>query len=160
LRSSLEPDTQVFISFEGKDVYLESNGIYIVGSLLLNETYPDFRKALSHFNKTVVIPRYDLTDNLATLIPVLDPDDTNRVTLEFKEDEFVLSTDKSKSISKVEKPFAHQFIVDVNGEFFYTMLNDFVGVDLNIGFTDAKTPLIMWSESDKHKSLLATIKRR
>lgn len=160
LRAVLEADTQVFISFEGKEVYLECNDIYIAGSLLLNETYPDFRKALTSFDKTVVVPRYDLLDSLTALTPLLEPDDTNRVTLEFKDDEFILHTDKSRSVNKVDKPFEHSFIVDINGESLYSILNDFVGVDLTIGFVNDKKPLIFKSETDKHIALLSVIKRR
>lgn len=160
LRSVLDDDAQVFMKFEGRLVYIKSNDMYITGSLLIGESYPDY-KPMFDLDKRIIVPRIDFTDSVHTVMDVLDPEDNNRLTLNFSGKVLTLRNDRVESVHEFGDTFEHELDTDINGEFLDSILNDFIGEDLSITFAKDNNYIVFQSvENPSHTSLLTTIKRR
>lgn len=160
LRSILDDDAQVFMKFEGRFVYIKSNNIYIVGGLLIGESYPDY-KPMFELDKCITFPRIDFSDSIHTLMDVLDTEDNSRITLNFSGNVLTISNDRVESVHDFVDTFEHELDLDINGEFLDSILNDFIGETLSITFSDGNNYIVFQSvENSNHTALLTTIKRR
>jgi len=160
LRFILDDDSQVFISFEGRYVYIKCNDIYIIGSLIIGESYPDY-KPMFACNETIIFPRVDFTDSILAIMDVLDPEDNNRLTLNFNSNKLTLKNDRVEAVHEFDNNFNSVLDVDVNGVFLASMLKDFIGDNLEIHFTKGNNYITFKSENDSnHIALITTVKRR
>jgi len=160
LRSVLDDDSQVFISIEGRYIYLKSNNIYITGSLIIGESYPDY-KTMFGYKKTISFPRVDFTDTIFTIQDVLDPEDNNRITLNFNENKLLIKNDRVEATQEFDGNFEAELDIDVNGVFLASLLKDFIGKDLELRFVPENNYLTFVSkDDDKHTALLTVVLRR
>jgi len=160
LRAILDDDAQVFMKLEGRNVYIKSNDMYIVGGLIINESYPNY-EPMFDLQKVIGFPRIDFVDTVHTLMDVLDPEDNSRLTITFKGSELLLKNDVVNSVADFGEPFETELDVDVNGEFLDSLLKDFSSDRLEVHFTEGSNYLVFKSpESDKHTALLTIVKRR
>jgi len=160
LRSVLDDDSQVFISIEGRYIYLKSNNLYITGGLIIGENYPDY-KTMFDYKKIITFPRTDFTDTIFTIQDVLDPEDNNRVTLNFNENKLLIKNDRVEAIQEFDGNFEAELDIDVNGVFLASLLKDFIGKDLELRFVPENNYLTFVSkDDDKHTALLTVLLRR
>lgn len=160
LRNVLDDDAQVFIKFDTDKIYAKSNEYYIAGSLLFNETYPDYRSMLELSNY-ITVPKLDLYDNVHTVIGVLDTEDNSRLSLTFKGNQMILSNDKAESKQEFDEVFDTELDVDINGVFLDSILNDFKADNIQIHFDPSVNYLVLKSaENEKHTALITLVKRR
>jgi DNA polymerase III sliding clamp (beta) subunit (PCNA family) len=160
LRNVLDDDAQVFIRFEGTHVYVKSNNIYLIGSLILNEDYPNY-KSMFDLNKTIVFPLVAFADSVNTVMDVLDPEDNSRLTLNFANDTLTLRNDVVESVQDFEGVYGGDIDVDVNGEFLDSILKDFFGDHIELHFTEGNNYIVFKSpHTTKHTALLTIVKRR
>lgn len=160
LRNVLDDDAQVFMKFEGSHVYVKSNTIYMIGGLIIGESYPDY-KPMFDLNKMVQFPRVDFTDSVHSVMDVLDPEDNNRLSLKFEGSSLTLKNDRVESTQEFDVPFETTIDVDVNGEFLDSILRDFIGENLEIHFREGNNYIVFKSpENVKHTALLTVVKRR
>ena len=156
----LEDDSQVFINFEGRQVYLKSDNMYIVGHLVIGEDYPDY-KALFKCEEFVTFPRRDFTDSVITVMDVLDPEDNHRLTINFSGNELILKNDVVEALHKFDDVFGTELDIDVNGVALASILRDFTGEYLEAHFTKNNNYIIFKSkDDDKHTALLTIVRRR
>lgn len=160
LRAILDDDSQVFMSFESNHICIKSNNMYIVGSLIIGEDYPNY-KALFKCANTITFPRSDFTDTVNTVMDVLDPEDNYRLTLNFNGKKLLLKNDRVEAIHDFDVEFASNLDVDINGMFLASILRDFMGERLEVHFTEGNNYLIFKPENDdKHVALLTVVTRR
>jgi DNA polymerase III sliding clamp (beta) subunit (PCNA family) len=160
LRAVLDDDAQVFMRLEGRNVYIKSNDMYIIGSLIINESYPNY-EPMFELQKVIDFPRLDFVDTVHTLTDVLDPEDNNRLTLAFQGSQLILKNDVANTVQDFGEPFETELDVDVNGEFLDSLLKDFTSDRLEVHFTEGNNYLVFKSpESDKHTALITVVKRR
>jgi len=160
LRTVLNEDAQVFIKFEGRYVYIKSNELYIIGSLIIDENYPDY-KPMFNLDKRILIPRIDFNDSVHTVMDVLDEEDNSRLSLTFNGNTLTLKNDRAESVQEFDGAFEDSLDVDVNGMFLDSILADFIGENLNINFNDELNYVVFQSvENPSHTTLLTTLKRR
>ena len=160
LRSVLDDDAQVFVKFEGRHVYIKSNDMYIIGSLIINETYPNY-KPMFELDKVITFPSLDFLDSVHTVMDVLDPEDNSRLSIIFEGSNLTLRNDVVESVQDFNDPFEANLDIDVNGEFLDSILRDFVSEKLELHFTEGNNYIVFKSpDSDKHISLLTVVKRR
>jgi DNA polymerase III beta subunit, central domain len=160
LRSILDDDAQVFIKFSGRDVYIKSNDLLLVGSLIIGESYPNY-KPMFDLQNVITIPRTSLYDTVHTVMGVLDPEDNHRLSVTFKGSELFLKNDVVETTQNFEEPFGHELDIDINGEFLDSILTDFGSENLEIHFTPGVNYLVFKSpEDNKHTALLTVVKRR
>jgi len=160
LRFILDDDSQVFMIFEGRHVYMKCNDVYIVGSLIIGESYPDY-KPMFDCNKVIRFPRMDFTDSILAVTDVLDPEDNNRLTLNFEDNKLMLKNDRVEATHEFDNDFSGGLDVDINGVFLASMLRDFMGDNLEIHFTEGNNYIIFKSEDDdNHVALITVVKRR
>lgn len=160
LRAILDDDAQVFMKLEGSHAYFKSNDMYIVGGLLINENYPDY-KPLFDLEKVIVVPRGDFEDTVHTVMDVLDPEDNSRLTLNFSETKMLLKNDVVESVQDLPDQLEAALDIDVNGEFLDSLLHDFIGESIEIHFTEGNNYIVFKSpENEKQTALLTVVKRR
>ncbi len=160
LRNVLDDDAQVFMKFEGRYIYVKSNNIYLIGSLIIGESYPDY-KPMFTLDKIIRFPRVDFADSVHAIMDVLDPEDNSRLTLNFNDNTLTLKNDRVESVQEFEEIFGANIDIDVNGEFLDSILKDFFGEQLEIHFTKGNNYIVFRSpENTKHTALLTVVKRR
>lgn len=160
LRAVLDDDAQVFIKFEGGRVYIKSNDMYLIGSLIINESYPNY-KPMFDLEKVITFPRLDFVDSVHTIMDVLDPEDNHRLTVTFIDNKLLLKNDVVESSQEFDDPFESTLDIDINGEFLDSILYNFVGEKLELHFTEGNNYVVFKSpENDKHTALLTVVKRR
>lgn len=160
LRAVLDDDAQVFMKFEGRHVYIKSNNMYIVGSLIINESYPNY-KPMFELEKVITFPSLDFSDSVHTVMDVLDPEDNSRLSIVFDGSNLTLRNDVVESVQDFNAPFAADLDIDVNGEFLDSILRDFTSEKLELHFTEGNNYIVFKSpDSDKHTALLTVVKRR
>jgi len=159
LRAVLEDDAQVFLKFEGRHAYIKSNNIYIVGSLIINESYPDY-KAMFELVNVLRVPRIDFSDTVTTVMDVLDPEDNKRLSVKLSGNELILKNDVVETSQEFDDTFEHELDVDVNGEYLDSILRDFTGTMVDIHFTHGNNYIVFKGEDENHTALLSIVKRR
>jgi len=160
LRSVLDDDAQVFMRFEGRHIYIKSNDMYIIGSLIINESYPNY-KPMFELEKVITFPSLDFLDSVHTVMDVLDPEDNSRLSIIFEGSNLTLRNDIVESVQDFNDPFEANLDIDVNGEFLDSILSGFAGEKLELHFTEGNNYIVFKSpESDKHTALLTVVKRR
>jgi DNA polymerase III sliding clamp (beta) subunit (PCNA family) len=159
MRSILDDDAQVFMKFEGDRALIRSNNVYLIGSIMLGEKFPDY-KALFNLEKTVTVPRLDFYDSVHTVMDVLDPEDNHRLSITFSGNDMLLKNDKSECTQTFDASF-DTLDVDVNGMFLDSLLTNIVGDNLEIHFKEGNNYIVFKSvENPDHTALITTVKRR
>lgn len=160
LRNVLDDDAQVFMRFEGRHVYVKSNTVYLIGSLIIGESYPDY-KPMFILDKVIGFPKVAFADSVSAVMDVLDPEDNSRLTLKFDNNTLTLKNDRVESVQEFEESFGTNIDIDVNGEFLDSILNGFFGESLELHFTEGNNYIVFKSpENTKHTALLTIVKRR
>jgi len=159
LRAILDDDAQVFLKFEGRHAYVKSNNVYIVGGLIINESYPDY-KTMFELTHVLRVPRLDFSDTVNTVMDVLDPEDNKRLSVAFSGNSVTLKNDVVETTQDFEEPFAHELDIDVNGEYLDSILRDFTGTILDIHFTPGNNYIVFKGDDENHTALLSIVKRR
>lgn len=160
LRAVLDDDAQVFMILEGRHVYVKSNDMYITGSLVINEDYPNY-KPMFELDKVITFPRLGFADTVNTVMDVLNPEDNSRLTITFNGNKLLLKNDIVESVQDFDEPFGANLDVDINGEYLDSILRDFTGDKLEIHFTEGNNYVVFKPPGNtKHTALITVIKRR
>lgn len=160
LRSILDDDAQVFVKFEGSFAYVKFNNVYLIGSLVTGESYPDYKPMFS-LDKVISVPRLPLYDSVHTVMDVLDSEDNSRISLVLSGNKIVLKNDRVESEQESETPFENELDIDVNGEFLDSLLKDFMSEFVEIHFTPGNNYVVFKSaDNPNQKSLLTIVRRR
>ena len=161
LRSILDDDSQMLMRIEGRHVFMVCNNMYIIGSLIIGESYPNYAPYFK-YDKSITLPRVNFTDNVIAVMDVLDPEDNSRLTLNFTDNILRLKNDRVEVENPFDEPFGTNLDVDVNGEYLASILKDFnKGEDIEIRFIEGESYLVFKSiEDDKHTALLTIVHRR
>ena len=160
LRAVLDDDAQVFMILEGRHVYIKSNDMYITGSLVINEDYPNY-KPMFELTKVITFPRLDFADTVSTVMDVLDPEDNSRLTITFEGNKLLLKNDVVESVQDFDEPFESNLDIDINGEYLDSILRDFIGEKLEVHFTEGNNYVVFKPPGNsKHTALITVVKRR
>lgn len=160
LRSVLDEDAQVFMKMEGDRVYIKFNNIYLVGSLLISASYPDYKK-MFELDRHIKMPRLPFYDAVYSVMDVLDTEDNNRLSISVKEDKLFLKNDRVDSEQRFDEDFGSELDVDVNGVTLESLLKDFICDVVNIDFTPGNNYIVISDpDNENHTALLTTVKRR
>jgi len=160
LRAVLDDDAQVFMNLQGRNVYIKSNDMYIVGGLIINESYPNYR-AMFDLESVITFSRLDFVDTVHTIMDVLDPEDNSRLTIKVGDGKLVMNNNIVESIQEFDTPLEDNFDIDINGEFLDSILKDFSSELLELHFTkDGNYIVFKEPNNDKHSALLTVVKKR
>lgn len=160
LRAILDDDAQVFINLEGRNVYIKSNDMYIVGGLIINESYPNYR-AMFDLDSVITFSRIDFADTVHTVMDVLDDEDNSRLSIKFTDNKLIMNNDVVESVQEFDTIFEDSLDIDINGAFLDSILNDFSSELLELHFTKGNNYIVFKSpDSDKQSALLTVVKRR
>jgi DNA polymerase III sliding clamp (beta) subunit (PCNA family) len=160
LKSILDEDAQVFIKFEGRYVYVKSNNFYLIGTLILGETYPNY-KAFLNGDRIVGIPRLDLYDSVRTVMDVLDSEDNSRLSIRFADNALILKSDKADFVQAIQEKCESSVDIDVNGTYFESLLKDFAGELVDIHYSVGNNYIVFRAaDNPDHSALLTIVKRR
>lgn len=160
LRSCLDSDAQVFMKFDGNNVYAKFNKVYIIGNIIVNDKYPDY-KHLFTMGHYVDLPRLDFIDTIRTVMEVLDPEDNNRLTVRVEGNKLILKNKKTESVQELPNSLDCDLDIDVNGLFLESLLKDFREDLIRVEFEIGVNRLIFKSPIDNnHTALITGVRRR
>lgn len=160
LRYILDKDSQVFIKFEGSNVYVKCNDLYIIGSTIINEEFPDYRKAFESYLYCVTLPRLSFYDSVENAVDVLDIDDNSRLSIKLEGNKLVLKNDRIDIEQEFDDPFEYELEIDVNGRFLSDLLYNFGGDTVHLCFKDSDNPVVLKSGVGDGRTVLLTHLRR
>lgn len=95
LRRILVDDTQLFFEISSKKTILAVDAIIFWSSALSYKEYPNYSGIFKKFDKSIEVNRDILLNGLSSFVDVLNPDDYNRVTINFKNNLLSLKTENS-----------------------------------------------------------------
>ncbi len=161
LRNVLDDDAQVFMKLdEGRFGYVKSNNIYMIGNLIVGDSFPDY-KNMFELTNVVSVPRLDFYDSVRTVLDVLDTEDNSRLSINISGNQLSLKSTKSEFTQEFDAEFETSLDVDVNGLFFESLLKDFIGSTIELWFSPSANYIVMRSsESPNHTALITLVKRR
>lgn len=157
----LKDNSQVIVSFEGRNVYIRSDDVYISGPRIMNEPYPNYRPKFNEASKKIVLPTLDLTDSVISVLDVLDSEDNSRLTLNVKDNVLTIRNERVEITQEFDNEFSETLDVDVNGEYLSSILTGFGGDLIEVCFEDSLHPLVFRTPgTDEYTTLLTVVKRR
>lgn len=95
IKRIITDNTQLFFKISKNKINLTFNNICFWANSLSYRDYPNYYTIFENFNKTFEARKDVLLSGLTSVTDVLDPEDFNRVTIEIKDNKFVLKTDSS-----------------------------------------------------------------
>lgn len=160
LYNLLEGDTQVFMKFEYNKIYIVFDNLYVIGTLVVGEEYPEYKQKLA-LNDFITLPRVDFVDSVFSAMAVLDEEDNNRLTIQTEGSKLILKNDQLEAVHEFDDVFESDLEFDVNGAYLASILKDFSGDNLKIYYENEDIYIVIKSEeADDHTALLTTLKRR
>lgn len=160
LYNLLDDDSQVFIKFKNNKVYIIFNDIYVEGTLIIGEEYPNY-KSMIQLDDFLTIPRVDFVDSVYSSMAVLDEEDNSRLTINMHDNQLVLTNDRLEAVHEFDNSFEFGLDVDVNGAYLASLLRDFGGENLRIYYKEGNNYIVFKSDSNmNHTALLTVVQRR
>lgn len=160
LYNLLDGDSQVFIKFKNNKVYIIFNDIYVEGTLIVGEEYPNY-KSMLQLDEFLTIPRVDFVDSIYSSMAVLDEEDNNRLTINMHDKQLMLKNDRLEATHDFDNSFEFDLDVDVNGAYLASLLRDFGGENLEIYYKEGNNYIVFKSDDDTyHTALLTVVQRR
>lgn len=161
LRYILNSDSQVFMTFDGPNVYVRSDDMYIIGTTIVNEAFPNYKKSFEMYEHVITLPRLSFSDGVANAVDILDVEDNSRLSIEFNDHKLLLKNERIEIEQEFDVPFEHKLSIDVNGHFLNDLLENFGGDKIQFCFKDSNSPIILKSDVDStHTVLLTNLRRR
>ena len=158
MKTILDNDAQVFIKFDDNQIFVKSNGMYIVGGLMINEEYPDYN-ALLNFENTIKMDNAGFYDIIHSQSDLLNDVDNNRLAVKFAGNKLCIKSDVFEATQDFDTPFDCELDVDFNGKFLDSMLSFFSG-EIEVCFTNESNYVVFRSvENPEHNALLTVLKR-
>jgi len=160
LKSILPDDSQVFINIDSNRMYVKSNNLYIIGGLILDETYPDYR-SMFDLENVIRIPTEDFYDSIRVTTDVLESEDNFRLSLKMSDNILKIRSKWIESEEEFKENFGSVLDIDINGVLLESVLRGIRGENLDIMFTSDANYIVMRSvEYPNQTALLTTLKRR
>lgn len=155
-------EVSVAFSIVAGKVRVVVDTVILVGNLIINYEFPDYRPELLKSKKHVVkLDKELLMTNLNAIINLLDPEDNYRITIEYTGNILKLTSDGSESEFPIEGEACDVVKVDLNGRFLKQVINSIQDDQLLVKLTDENTPVLFDSEMfEDQKALITYIKRR
>ena len=158
LRNLLDVDKQVFIKFGSKYAYLQFDNIFLSGSLIVNEEYPDYKSLLTNITHTYRFPRLAVYDTLKTISDTFDTEDDNRVVFEFSSNKLYIRTLRSEVGYNLDYDVNTPFSFAVNGILLGSVLEFFMSDNIEICINDELKFVIFKSDEEYYTTLVSTLK--
>ena len=160
IRRLIVDDVQWFFELNTtKNILSFDNVIYWAKSSMYKE-YPRYQEVFKLFDKSLVIDRYTILSGLSSMEDVWNVDDHNRLTLELKDDKFIMQTDNAVfECPDMEK--GADFSVDVDGR---DLLNTFRAMSdayITLKLSEETRGVIAESKGfEDHRAYLVCLTRR
>jgi len=158
LRSLLDLDRQVFIKFGSKYAYLQFDNIFLSGSLIINEEYPNYKDLLSNVSKIYKFPRLAVYDTLKTISDTFDAEDDNRVIFEFYENKINVKNIRVETTYDLDYNIDQPFSFAVNGRLLESVLEFFMYDVIDLCINDDLKFVVFKSDEEHYITLVSTLK--
>lgn len=160
LRRLLTEDTQLFFELQrAKNILRFDNVVYWSKSSMYKE-YPEYNGVFSLFDKEFTLDKSTLLNGVSSIEDVWDSDDHNRLTIELKDAQLTLNTDKAM-FEYGEFEGVPNFVLDVDGKDFLNILRTIADDDIRLKCGDERQGMTVESEGwDDHRAYLVSLVRR
>lgn len=153
---SFEDDTKVQVTIVTNDITM-----YYWGYILNGSSYPDYVAHLNKFSHSIVLDKTILFDILSSIASSLDPDDTNRMTIEIKDRILKIYNDNAQFEYAEEVDYGDEFVIDINGIYLKQTISNIKDDSIIMKFSNSTGCIIFDAVSEQNrKSLLAPLRRR
>ena len=159
LVSLLDYNKQVFIGFEGNNIFLLCEGIYVIGSVITKDGFPDYKSVLNSFSNEIILDRQMLIDNITNTLGTLDDDDNSRLNITLTGNHIIFTSDRIDISQELDFEVDH-ISVDINGKFVYELISKFKSDTIIFSYKDDKSPLVFKSGDDSNYIVLLTNLRK
>ena len=160
LKRIIDSDHTVYFSIIDGKIKAKFLNTVLHGSLVLGEEYPDYQKAFNNFTDSIVIDKQIFLSCLAPVLPTLDPEDHNRLTLHLQNNKLILSNDFAEAEYSDELAFEKDFVIDLNGNYLVNTINSIMDDLIRIQFSNDTSVLIFdAAQFNNQKALITPIRR-
>lgn len=160
LKRVIDDESLVSFSIDSHKIKARINNTVLHGTILIGDTYPDYRKALQDFKHSLVINKDEFLGSLAPLLPTLDKEDHNRLTIKIEDNKLSLNNDYADAEYGGEISFDGIFIMDLNGIYLLSTLTAIMDDLICFKFSTETSPLIFDSFRFSNQKALITPVRR
>lgn len=160
LRRLLTDDTQLFFELQRtKNMLTFDNVVYWSKSAMYRE-YPEYSRVFELADKSLVLDKNTLLNGVSSIEDVWDSDDHNRLTIELKNNELTLTTDKAL-FEYGEFEGLPDFVIDVDGKDFLNILRTIADDEVRLKCGDERQGMTVESVGwDDHRTYLVSLVRR
>lgn len=153
-------DLQWFFELsDAKNILSFDNIIYWSKSTMYKE-YPHYQEVFKVFDKSLVIDRDTVLSGLSSMEDVWNTDDHNRLTLELKDNKFIMQTDSSV-FECPDMESSSAFSVDVDGKDLLNTFRSMSDAFITLKLSEETRGVIAESKGfEDHKAYLVCLTRR
>jgi DNA polymerase III sliding clamp (beta) subunit (PCNA family) len=122
--------------------------------------YPEYSRVFELADKSLVLDKNTLLNGVSSIEDVWDSDDHNRLTIELKDNELTLTTDKAR-FEYGEFEGLPDFVIDVDGKDFLNILRTIADDEVRLKCGDERQGMTVESVGwDDHRAYLVSLVRR
>lgn len=160
LKRIIGSDHPVYFSIVEGKIKAKFLNTVLHGTLILGEEYPDYQRAFNNFTDSIVVDKNVFLSCLSPILPTLDPEDHNRLTLQISNKKLTLSNDYAEAEYSDELVFDKDFVIDLNGNYLLNTINSIMDDLITIQFSNDTSALIFdATQFNNQKSLITPIRR-
>lgn len=158
LRNLLDLDQQVFIKFGSKYAYFKFDKIFLVGSLIINEEYPDYKQILYNIDKEYKFPRSAVYDTIKTISDTFNAEDDNRIIFKFNGNKLIVANERVETEHELDYTINEEIIFAVNGVLLESVLQYFMYDVIDICMNNDLKFIVFKSENENYSTLISTLR--
>jgi len=158
LKNLLDIDRQVFMKFGARYAHFRFDNVYLVGALIIGESYPDYKNIISNTEAKYIFPKDEVHDVLKSAVSVLDSEDDNKVVFKFDGTELDISSTRLNSKIELDSEVHSPALFAVNGVELESILRNFMRDDLDLYIGDSGKFILIESNHENYRALLTTLK--
>lgn len=161
LKRIIDDDSPVYFYIDNSKIKARIYNTVLHGLLLVGESYPNYQKVFQNFKHTIVLNKDELLLSLAPILPSLDKEDLNRLTITIDNRRLLFKSDWAEAEYSSEVDFEGNFTIDLNGSYLVHTLTAIMDDMVTIQLQDDVSPVIFDSARfSNQKALITPIRRR
>jgi len=155
LRRIISGNIQIHCDIQGNKFIMKFNNIEISCSLIVGDSFPDYRGMLETYTKTTVLDKESLLTGLRSFFDIVSEEDHNRISVDLNSGKIFMSTpEASLTIEDKNIEGTVEFAFDVDCKKMAASIDPIKDDQIAFKFTDSKTALIFDSYKFKNQKAI------
>jgi DNA polymerase III sliding clamp (beta) subunit (PCNA family) len=161
LRRIVDTDSPVLFCIDSGRIKVMVNNTVLHGSLLIGEEYPNYKEVFKSFTHTITIDKNEFLSSLAPILPSLNKEDLNRLSLVFDNKKLIIKNEYAEAEYVEDIDFDGSLTIDLNGSYLVSTLMAIMDDIITMQFSDNEHVVIFDSaQFNNQKALITPIRRR